>query len=170
MEKKTKIIELTLGFLIEGNEVWLATKADKIGKGKLNGFGGKIEKGETPEECMERELFQECGVIALKKYFEKVAVNDFYNMMENGEEIIFRVHTYFIRFFKGEPQETKEMLDPKKFLIDNIPFQKLMLADIEWLPLVFNGLKIIGKFYYGPNQEQLIKKSEIKIVKMFPNN
>lgn len=31
-------------------------------KGKLNGVGGKIEKGESPEQAMEREFFEEAGV------------------------------------------------------------------------------------------------------------
>ncbi len=30
-------------------------------KGKLNGFGGKIEPGETPAETMAREGYEECG-------------------------------------------------------------------------------------------------------------
>lgn len=171
MEEKT-LREATLGFLIEGNEVWLAIKADKIGKGKRNGYGGGIEKDETPEDCMERELPEESGVTARKEYFEKVAIIDFHNKKENGETFICKVHVYLIRFFKGEPKETKtrEMLDPQKFLIDKLPLRKLMPADKDWLPLVLNGLKVTGSVFYGPNQKRLIKKSQIKIVKVLPKN
>ena len=31
-------------------------------KGKWNGLGGKIEPGETPEECVIREVEEECGL------------------------------------------------------------------------------------------------------------
>lgn len=30
--------------------------------GKLNGLGGKVDPGETPEHTMAREFFEECGV------------------------------------------------------------------------------------------------------------
>lgn len=31
-------------------------------RGKWNGLGGKIEPGETPEECVKREVFEESGL------------------------------------------------------------------------------------------------------------
>ena len=31
--------------------------------GKLNGLGGKIEEGETPEEAMKREILEESGLV-----------------------------------------------------------------------------------------------------------
>lgn len=31
-------------------------------KGKWNGLGGKVEPGETPEECVIREVKEECGL------------------------------------------------------------------------------------------------------------
>lgn len=31
-------------------------------EGLLNGIGGHIEEGETPEEAMKRECFEECGL------------------------------------------------------------------------------------------------------------
>lgn len=36
-------------------------KAD-IHEGKWNGLGGKMEPGETPEECVRREVLEECGL------------------------------------------------------------------------------------------------------------
>jgi ADP-ribose pyrophosphatase YjhB (NUDIX family) len=172
MKKKTKIIKATLGFLTGRDELWLAIKADKIGKGKLNGYGGKIKKGETPEQCMERELPEESGVTAHKEYFEKVGVINFHNTKKTGEKFICRAYIYLIRFFKGEPKETEtgEMLNPQKFLKDRLPLRKLMPADKDWLPLVLNGLKVTGSVFYGPNQKKLIKKSQIKIVKVLPKN
>lgn len=40
-------------------------------RGKLNGVGGKIEPGETPEAAMEREFAEEAGVCGLA--WERVA-------------------------------------------------------------------------------------------------
>lgn len=164
MKKKTKIIKVTLGFLIGRDELWLA-----ISNGKLNGYGGKIKKGETPEQCMERELPEKSGVTANKEYFEKVGVINFHNTNKTGEKFICRAYILLIRFFKGEPKETNEALNPQKFLKDKLPLRKLMPADKDWLPLVLNGLKVTGSVFYGPNQKKLIKKSRIKIVKVLPN-
>ena len=37
-------------------------KANDIHEGKWNGLGGKLEPGETPEECAIREIFEESGL------------------------------------------------------------------------------------------------------------
>jgi len=37
-------------------------KANDIHQGKWNGLGGKLEPGETPEECASREILEESGL------------------------------------------------------------------------------------------------------------
>jgi 8-oxo-dGTP diphosphatase len=37
-------------------------KKDDYHEGKWNGLGGKFNKGETPEECVVREVFEESGL------------------------------------------------------------------------------------------------------------
>src|SRR5512144_2978931 len=37
-------------------------KANDMHAGKWNGLGGKLEPGETPEECAMREIFEESGL------------------------------------------------------------------------------------------------------------
>ena len=40
-------------------------KANDYHHGKHNGLGGKLEPGESPEDCMKRELLEESGLTAL---------------------------------------------------------------------------------------------------------
>lgn len=38
-------------------------KENDMHEGKWNGLGGKLESGETPEECVIREIQEECGLV-----------------------------------------------------------------------------------------------------------
>lgn len=38
-------------------------KANDMHMGKWNGLGGKLEPGETPEECAIREIYEESGLV-----------------------------------------------------------------------------------------------------------
>ena len=42
--------------------VYRNRKVNDIHEGKWNGLGGKFEAGETPEECVLREIFEESGL------------------------------------------------------------------------------------------------------------
>ena len=41
-------------------------KENDINGGKWIGVGGKFEEGESAEECMRREIYEETGLTALK--------------------------------------------------------------------------------------------------------
>ncbi|MGM0509218.1 MAG: NUDIX hydrolase [Fusobacteriota bacterium] len=52
----------------EGKTLFLhrIKKENDVHDGKWVGLGGKIEKGETPEECVKREVLEESGLIIKK--------------------------------------------------------------------------------------------------------
>ena len=47
---------LTLLFVVESDRVLLGMKKRGFGAGRWNGFGGKVDKGETIEEAAKRYL------------------------------------------------------------------------------------------------------------------
>lgn len=78
--------EYVAGFMFDADRVALVVKnRPEWQKGKMNGIGGHIESGETPEQAMSREFVEETG------YWEIVDWNKF--AVLSGEH--FRVHFFW---------------------------------------------------------------------------
>ena len=61
--------DTTLCYIIKDQKVLMLfrnKKANDLNEGKWVGPGGKTEPGETPEECMKREVFEETGLMVTK--------------------------------------------------------------------------------------------------------
>lgn len=92
------IKEYTVGFIFdEFDNVLLIHKdrpADQVGK--VNGIGGKIEKGETPLQCIIREAQEECGLKIDKwnnggiKRAESAIIYLFYTSIKNDEIVKYK--------------------------------------------------------------------------------
>lgn len=54
--------QLTLALIVKDDRVLLLNRKKAPFMGQWNGFGGKIEAGETPEMGMKRELWEETGL------------------------------------------------------------------------------------------------------------
>lgn len=134
--------QLTLSIVYKDNKVLLGFKKRGFGVGRWNGFGGKVEEGETIEEAAKRELQEESGVIADR--IEKMGVLNF--EFESDSKIL-EVHVFLITSFTQEPVETEEMR-PEWFAVDKIPFDYMWPDDVYWLPRVLEGKKFKGKFLF----------------------
>lgn len=95
-------METTLCFLRKGNKILLAEKQRGFGQGKLNGVGGKLEKGETPEQAMIRETQEEIFVTPTN--FEKVAEVEFDEFYKRQKKIIIYM---FILHMSGKVSRRK---------------------------------------------------------------
>ena len=78
-------------------------KDNDMHEGKWNGLGGKLEKGETPEECAIRELKEESGLTAKNPKFKGILT---FPSQFHGED--WYVFVFVIREFEGELIESKE--------------------------------------------------------------
>jgi 8-oxo-dGTP diphosphatase / 2-hydroxy-dATP diphosphatase len=141
---------LTLSFVLEDTQILLAMKKRGFGAGRYNGYGGKVEAGETIEEGAMREVQEEAGLTVTK--VEKVGIHEFEFAHDRGN--ILEVHVYKILEYTGDPVETEEM-KPKWFSLNTIPYDMMWPDDEHWLPLFLSGKKFRTKFLFGENDSIL---------------
>ncbi|MCK5490435.1 MAG: NUDIX domain-containing protein, partial [Candidatus Pacebacteria bacterium] len=87
---------LTLCIIYQYPKILLGMKKRGHGEGKWNGFGGKVEKGETIEEGAIREMEEESGIEILK--MNKLGVIQFEYQDDSGN---MEVHVFNVKEFKG---------------------------------------------------------------------
>jgi 8-oxo-dGTP pyrophosphatase MutT (NUDIX family) len=145
------MIEAVVVHIIRDGNILLHYKKRGHGAGKWNGLGGKIEKGESPEECAKREAREEMNadIFNLRRLGKIV----FYNV--NGEDWIVYV---FRAEIDGEPSESEESI-PKWFSIEKIPYEDMWEDDRYWLPLVINNINFFATFYF---EGEIMKKFKIE--------
>ena len=107
------MIDTTLCYIEKDNKILLMyrnKKENDLNEGKWIGVGGKVEPGETPEECVKRETFEETGLI------------------------LNSVHFYGIIHFRNDRYEAEEM-----YLYSSDDFSRELLencaeGELRWVP------------------------------------
>ncbi len=56
------MLKYTICFIRQGDNILLINREKPSWMGSWNGVGGKLEKGETPEECILREVLEETSI------------------------------------------------------------------------------------------------------------
>lgn len=98
---------LTLLFVLQPGKVLLGMKKRGFGVGWWNGFGGKVQEGETIEEAAKRETEEECGLVVSN--LDKVGVILFEFVRQPQ---ILEVHVFRTEHYTGTLVETEGMLRP----------------------------------------------------------
>ena len=147
---------LTLVFLIRGEKILLGMKKRGFGAGRFNGFGGKVQPGETIEEAARRETKEECGISILT--MERVGIHEFCFAVKPEETL--EVHVFRVQEHKWEPVETEEMR-PQWFAIEEIPYDDMWPDDRLWLPIFLAGKKFRSRFLFGEGDTVLEKEIRI---------
>lgn len=158
----------TLCYVFDGENVLLGMKKKGFGEGKLNGYGGKVENGESFESAAKREMKEESGLEV--SGLEKVAELDFkFTNAPPGKDWDQVVHVYFAKKWNGTPEETEEM-SPEWFSIKELSdskdeiYKNFWDDDKYWFPEVLKGKKIYGWFVFGKDNAgaESVKLSETK--------
>ncbi|XP_045680941.1 oxidized purine nucleoside triphosphate hydrolase [Phyllostomus hastatus] len=132
----------TLVLVVQPERVLLGMKKRGFGAGRWNGFGGKVEEGETIEDGAKRELQEECGVTADTLHKAGRIEFEFEGQPERMDVHIFRADSV-----QGTPAESDEMR-PQWFPLDRIPFADMWPDDSYWFPLLLQKRKFHGYFKF----------------------
>lgn len=122
--------------------VLLGMKKRGFGAGRWNGFGGKVEPGETVPEAARRELREEAGIDALA-----LSPCGLLRFTFEGDPVGLEVHVFRTSAFTGDPVETEEMR-PQWYGYDAVPFDAMWPDDRHWLAEVLAGRHVRGTFRF----------------------
>ncbi len=116
-------------------------RANDIHKGKWNGLGGKLNPGESPEQCVVREVREECGLqIRHPRYHGLLMFADF-----KGEDWF--VWVFSATEFEGELKENGE--GTLAWIPDaELPRLPLWPSDLIFLPWLESDKIFSARFQY----------------------
>lgn len=145
-------------------ELLLGMKKRGFGMGKYNGFGGKINTGETFRQCAVRELWEETSLLAKPEDLQAIAFLDF--RFPYSPELTHIGYVYLVKVFEGIPLESEEMA-PSWFTPENLPFDTMWKGDRSWLPLLLEGKNVSGYVTFGQDNDSVIEMEfkEVDVIK-----
>lgn len=133
----------TLLFVMDNDaeRILLIHKKRGLGKGKINGPGGRIEPGETPEAAAIRETQEEVGITPKNPVFcglLRFQFTDGYALLG---------YVYRATQWDGELVETDEA-QPEWFPVAAIPYERMWADDRHWFPHLLAGETFEGWFVF----------------------
>ena len=132
----------TLVFPVRKGEILLGMKKRGLGIGRWNGFGGKVETGESLEQAAARELNEESGLQSAELIQAGILALHYPHIGTYIKAVVF-----YTNQFNGEQVETSEM-QPRWFETSSIPFNQMWPDDKLWLPLMLAGKKFEANFIF----------------------
>ncbi|KAJ3853669.1 hypothetical protein EV368DRAFT_81347 [Lentinula lateritia] len=116
---------------------------------RYNGFGGKVELGETSHEAAARELEEEAGI---KSALKHIGVLFF---LSDSEDCAFHIDIYRGDGFAGVITESEEMRpewfstsaddSPDTGAAPSIPYEQLWETDPYWFPYLLSNTPFRGR-------------------------
>jgi 8-oxo-dGTP diphosphatase len=135
----------TLVFVIQNGKVLLINKKTGLGKGKINGPGGKVEKGETPRDCAVRECQEELSITVSNLQYcgqHRFQFVDGYSI---------HVWVYQTEDYEGIPTESVEA-KPLWVELDKIPYDMMWEDDEIWIPMMLRGERFQGRWIFDDDK------------------
>jgi 8-oxo-dGTP diphosphatase len=135
----------TLCYVLNGERVLMVhrvKKAQDMHQGKWNGLGGKLESGETPEECAVREIREESGLEVSELTLKGILTFPRFANNEDWYAFVFVARTVEIQLIES-PEGVLKWVERSRLFDLN-----LWEGDKLFLPWVFEPGVFSGKFTY----------------------
>lgn len=136
----------TLAYVRRGDDTLMLmrpAKGDPDRPGRCNGLGGKFMPGETPEECMRREVLEESGLTVLGAEYHGLLTFPRFDDVDD-----WYVFVFVVTEFSGEPVASAEgeLLWHPTARLSELP---LWPGDVHFLPwLDIPGRVFSARFDY----------------------
>ena len=135
----------TLCHILHEDTLLLQRKsAGFFGEGKWNGVGGKLKPGESLNEGVKREVFEETGLQISQHKFHGI-LKFYFGKIKSPDWI---VYVFSTRVFKGNLKSSEEGF-LHWFSFDEIPYDQMWQDDKYWLPLLIKNRNFTGDFYFN---------------------
>ncbi|KAK5640755.1 hypothetical protein RI129_009302 [Pyrocoelia pectoralis] len=131
----------TLIFVKKHNEVLLGLKVRGFGVGLWNGFGGKVETGESIHEGAKRELKEESNLNV--NSLEHVGIITY-----EGDPCQSVVHVFTTYNTAGQLKVSEEMNPITWYKFNDIPYQKMWPDAKLWYPYMLQDKYFVAVIKY----------------------
>jgi 8-oxo-dGTP pyrophosphatase MutT (NUDIX family) len=148
----------TICFLVaeDPRRILLGLKKRGFGKGKFNGFGGKIADGEDVRDAAVREIREECGLEVAPA--DLIPAGRLVFFFPSRPEFDHDVSVFRAVRWRGALCESDEMR-PEWFRIEEVPYDRMWQDDGHWLPLVLAGASVEAEFTFADDNETVARFS-----------
>jgi 8-oxo-dGTP diphosphatase len=121
-------------------------KENDIHQGKWNGLGGKLDPGETPEECVIREVHEESGLTIVDPHLKGFLTFPSFANDEDWYAFVFVAKRFNGQLIDSEEGVLRWIDDKELFGLD------LWGGDLIFLPWLESPGLFSGKFVYQDGQ------------------
>lgn len=151
---------MTVSYVISGDKILLGMKKVRFGQGLWNGFGGRVQEGESIESAAARELYEESGLRPTNMHKCAVVL-----ATHENDKLVVELHIFIVTAFDGKEHESDEM-SPRWFSILEIPYHEMWANDAYLIPLFLSGKKCIARVHF--KDPKTIIHETIKFVEILP--
>jgi len=117
-------------------------KRDDVHEGKWNGLGGKFEQGESPEDCVKREILEEAGLKIRNPRLKGVLTFPDFAKEEDWYVFVFTASSFTGRLLDSDEGNLAWIKDGDLLKLN------LWEGDRVFLPLLKRRGHFSGKFHY----------------------
>lgn len=151
-------VKAAICYIFDGDKSLMIKRKKEPFSGYIVAPGGRFEEGETPFQCIEREIMEETG-LAIKDYKLKIVTSEV-----GPKHYRWILYLFICNAFEGTVRESDEgelcWVD-----IDKLTQNKMSDIDKEMLPYVLDDKKYFFKISYNDD-----KKPSIEGVMGFDDN